>query len=242
MNGTKVTKAYIFKEKWMVLDDSNNEFPIDKNDFTTIVAKKKLVFDCVFNAIHGHPGEDGTLLAYFDLINLKHTSAPYYQMALTFNKRDSLSVVKHYGIKTAAAVYIDKGQSIQIDAILKKVGLPCFVKPNQAGSSYGVSKVTKPEDLEKAIADAFVHDNQVLVESFLDGREVTCGVHNFEDKLIAMPITEIITDNDFFDFDAKYKGESQEITPANLSSNETSLIQEAAKKIYQLLGMNGVGR
>ena len=141
---TKNYNAYpvhILKDKWVaVVNDI--EYPINKHDFSLNIDGSHINFDCVFNAIHGHPGEDGTILAYFELLNIKHTSAPFYQMALTFNKRDTLSVVKEYGIKTAISYYIDKGDQIDTDKIIDKVGLPCFVKPNNAGSSFGISKVS----------------------------------------------------------------------------------------------------
>ncbi len=126
-------RILISEEKWVALDALNTEYSVDKNDFSFVLNDKKILFDCVFNAIHGTPGEDGALLAYLNLIQLKHTSAPFYQMALTFNKRDTLSVVQAYGIKTATAVYLNKGDAIDLDAIISKVGLPCFIKPNKAG-------------------------------------------------------------------------------------------------------------
>ena len=134
-------KVHILKDKWVVVDDDSNETPINRHDFSTIIDGKRLTFDCVFNAIHGHPGENGVILAYFELLGIKHTSAPFYQMALTFNKRDTLSAVKAYGIKAATSVYLDKGDTIDVANIIEKVGLPCFVKPNNAGSCFGISKV-----------------------------------------------------------------------------------------------------
>ena len=140
----------------------------------------KTEFNCVFNAIHGNPGENGVIIAYLDLLGIKHTSAPFYQMALTFNKRDTLSVVKEYGIKTAKSVYLNKGDEIHEPKIIDKVGLPCFVKPNNAGSSFGISKVKSIHELVPAIEKAYKEDSAILIEEFLDGPEITVGVLEYE--------------------------------------------------------------
>ena len=166
-------KIHILKEKWVLVDDFENEFPINKHDFSAEINDEKINFDCVFNAIHGHPGEDGTILAYFELIGLKHTSAPFYQMALTFNKRDCLSVVKQYGIKTAKSYFLNKGDNINVQEIIDRVGLPCFVKPNNAGSSFGISKAKTASEMIPSIEKAFKEDSQILIEAFLDGTELT---------------------------------------------------------------------
>jgi len=237
-----VFKVHILKEKWVVLDDGFNEFPIDKNDFSFTKNNQKTTFDCVFNAIHGNPGENGVLLAYLDLIKQKHTSAPFYQMALTFNKRDCLSVVKQYGINTAKAVYLNQGDKIDANKIIEKVGLPCFVKPNGAGSSFGISKVYSAETLLPAIEKAYQEDSEILIESFLDGTEVSVGVIEYKGKIKVLPITEIVSENDFFDYEAKYEGKSQEITPARISSAIQKRVEEVAKKTYQVLGMKGFSR
>ena len=235
-------KVHISKEKWVVVDDNNNEFPINKNDFSTEINGNKINFDCVFNAIHGHPGEDGTILAYFDLIGLKHTSAPFYQMALTFNKRDCLSVVKQYGIKTATSYYIDKGAKINVKEIIAKVGLPCFVKPNNAGSSFGISKAKTEAEIIPAIEKAFKEDSQILIEEFLDGPEISIGVLNYKGKIKVLPMTEIVTENDFFDYEAKYLGKSEEITPARISDEIHQKLEKVATQVYQLLNMSGFSR
>ena len=233
--------VHILKEKWVaVVNDI--EYPINKHDFSFTVDGSHITFDCVFNAIHGHPGEDGTILAYFDLLNIKHTSAPFYQMALTFNKRDTLSVVKEYDIKTAISYYIDKGDRIDTDKIIDKVGLPCFVKPNNAGSSFGISKVSKKENLLKAIDVAFAEDHQILIESFLDGIEVSIGVIQYDNQVKVLAPTEIVSENDFFDYEAKYLGKSQEITPARISEKQLENLNNVAKKVYQALNMSGFSR
>ena len=234
--------VHILEEKWVAVDDAKNEFPIDKDDFSVKIKTKKITFDCVFNAIHGHPGEDGTILAYFDLIGLKHTSAPFYQMALTFNKRDSLSVVKRAGINTATSVYIDKGDVINAAAIIQKVGLPCFVKPNNAGSSFGISKAKTEAEILPAIEKAFKEDSQILIEEFLDGPEITIGVLNYKGKIKVLPMTEIVTENDFFDYEAKYLGKSKEITPAQISDTIHEKLKNIALKVYKTLNLSGFSR
>jgi len=235
-------RVHVLKDKWVALDEVNQEYSIDKNDFSFLLGDKKITFDCAFNAIHGNPGENGELLAYFNLINLKHTSAPYYQMALTFNKRDTLSVVKEYGIKTAISVYLNKGNAINLDAIIAKVGLPCFIKPNNAGSSYGISKAHTKEEILPAIENAYNEDSEILIESFLDGTEVSVGVIEYKGETTVLPITEIVSENDFFDYEAKYEGKSQEITPARISSEEKEKVEEVAKKVYKALNMSGFSR
>lgn len=234
-------EVHIFKEKWVLVKDQN-EYPINKHDFSAEINGVKIEFDVVFNAIHGTPGEDGQLLAYLELLGIPHTSAPSYQIALTFNKRDCLSVVKHYGIKTASSYYINLGDAINPDEIVAKVGLPCFVKANRAGSSFGISKVNKKENLTSAIENSFKEDDEVIIESFLDGIEVSVGVINYNGKIKVLPITEIVSENDFFDYEAKYLGKSQEITPARLTSQQEKRVNEVAKKVYTSLRMSGFSR
>jgi D-alanine-D-alanine ligase len=235
-------RVLILKEKWVALDAAKNEYLIDKNDFSFVLDGKHVVFDCVFNAIHGAPGENGQILAYLDLINLKHTSAPFYQMALTFNKRDTLSVLKTYGIKAATSMYLNKGDAIYIDKIIQKVGLPCFIKPNNAGSSFGISKAHTNKDILPAIAIALKEDSEILIESFLDGTEVSVGIIQYKGETKVLPITEIVSENDFFDYQAKYEGKSQEVTPARISNTQKEKVEEVAKKIYKILNIRGFSR
>ena len=234
-------KVYILKEKWVVIHNKK-EYQIIKDDFSVIIDEEHIQFDCVFNAIHGDPGENGVLIAYFDLIGMNHTSAPFYQMALAFNKRDTLSVVKEYGIPTATSFYMHHRDEIFTDKIIKKVGLPCFVKPNRAGSSFGISKVYEEENLKAAIEKACQEDEEILIESFLDGTEVSVGVIEYQGKLTVLPITEIVSENDFFDYEAKYEGKSQEITPARISAAEKEKVVSLATKVYQVLNMKGFSR
>lgn len=235
-------RIHIFREKWVYVDENETEFVIDKNDFSVTVNGSKIIFDCVFNAIHGTPGEDGLMQAYFELLGLKQTSCDYYQAALTFNKRDLLSVLKPYGIKTATSFYLNQGDAVNVDEIIDRVGLPCFVKPNKSGSSFGISKVHKKEDFLVAVENAYKEDNEIIIESFLDGVEVSVGVINYQGKVIVLPITEIVSENDFFDYEAKYLGKSQEITPARLSPEIEKRVQEVAKKAYEVLKMSGFSR
>ena len=234
--------VHIFKDKWVYVDEDNTEFPIDKNDFSVTVKGTKITFDCVFNAIHGSPGEDGFMQAYFKLINLPQTSCSMYQASLTFNKRDCLSTLKPYGILTADSYYLNLGDAINETEIIEKVGLPCFVKANKAGSSFGITKVHKKEDLKEAIAIAFKEDDEIIIESFLDGTEVSVGVIKYKGETKVLPITEIVSDNDFFDYEAKYLGKSQEITPARLTKIQEDKVNAAAKKVYEILKMTGFSR
>ena len=235
-------RIHISKEKWVYVDHKDQEFLIDKNDFSVTVNGSKITFDAVFNAIHGTPGEDGLMQAYFQLLNIPQNSCDYYQAALTFNKRDLLSVLKPYGIKTAVSCYLNLGDEINTDQIIKTVGLPCFVKPNKSGSSFGISKVKTKQELLPAIDIAYKEDNEIIIESFLDGTEVSVGVINYKGVITVLPITEIVSENDFFDYEAKYLGKSQEITPARISEEMTAKVSGVAKKAYEVLKMSGFSR
>ena len=235
-------RIHIFKNKWVFVNDANEEYPVDKNDFSVLINATKITFDCVFNAIHGSPGEDGFMQAYFALLDIPQTSCNMYQAALTFNKRDLLATLKPYGVKTAESYYLNQGDSIDEDAIIDKVGLPCFVKANRAGSSFGISKVYKKEDLKVAIDHSFKEDNEIIIEQFLDGVEVSVGVISYKGETTVLPITEIVSENDFFDYAAKYEGKSQEITPARISKDYEEKIRLVAKQVYNILGMTGFSR
>ncbi|MBD0779807.1 D-alanine--D-alanine ligase [Maribacter sp. ANRC-HE7] len=235
-------RIHIFKDKWVYVDEDKTEFEVNKHDFSITPKGKKITFDCVFNAIHGTPGEDGLLQAYFELLKIPQTSCNYYQAALTFSKRDLLSVLKPYGIKSAPSYYLNMGDEIDVNAIVAKVGLPCFVKANKAGSSFGISKVYKKEALQTAIDLAYQEDNEIIIEAFLEGTEVSVGVIKYKGETKVLPITEIVTDNDFFDYEAKYEGKSQEITPARISSEQAKKVSEIAKYAYEVLKMNGYSR
>ncbi len=237
-----VFRILILREKWVYQDENEREHPMNMADFTTTVNGYKIKFDFVFNAIHGHPGEDGTILAYFDLLGIRHSSAPFYQMAVAFNKRDCLSLLKPYGIRTARSIYLNKGEAIAFDEIKSTVGLPCFVKPNRAGSSFGISKVYKEDEFLPALTKAFDEDDEILIEQFLDGIEVSVGVIKWQGDILVLPITEIDSDNDFFDYEAKYLGQSREITPARISEKQKKNVSEMARKIYQKMRLKGLSR
>jgi len=235
-------KIHILTEGWFYVDEQNNRFVVDKNDFSVTVNSEKITFDVVFNAIHGTPGEDGLIQAYLKLLNIPQTSCNYYQSALTFNKRDMLSVLKPYGIKTAISYYLNKGDVIDENQIIQRVGLPCFVKPNKSGSSFGISMVKDSEQLLPAIDKAYIEDDEIIIESYLKGTEVSVGVIKYKDQTMVLPMTEIVSENDFFDYEAKYEGKSSEITPARISEDEKAKVEDAAKRIYTILKMDGFSR
>lgn len=240
-NDYDVYQARIFKDNWHVWHEGK-KYPIDKSDFSVVIGAEKINFDVVFNTIHGTPGEDGLIQGYLENLNIKQTAAEYYKAALTYNKRDCISVLKAYDIPTADNYFYNKGDYIDVEQIIAKVGLPCFVKANRAGSSFGITKVKHQSEIEEAIKHALKEDDEVIIESFLDGREVSVGVINYNGKIMALPVTEIISENEFFDFEAKYYGKSQEITPANLSDNQTKAVQDLGVKIFKTLKMKGLTR
>ena len=233
---------HISKDKWVYMAPNREELPINMSDFSIAINGEIVHFDCVFNAIHGAPGEDGFMQAYFELLDIPHTSCGMYQAALTFNKRYCLNVLKAYDIPTAISYPLNKGDNVNAKAILDRVGLPCFVKANRAGSSFGVTKVHKIEALQSAIDIAFEHDDELIIESFLDGTEVSVGVLRYQGEVLVLPITEIVSENDFFDYEAKYNGKSKEITPARISEVEKKKVINTARKVYRVLNMSGFSR
>lgn len=234
-------RIYLFKEKWFMKDDKNKEYSINKQNFT-VFGMEQIKFDCVFNAIHGTPGEDGMLQAYFELLRIPYTGCNFHHANVTFNKKYCLTLLKHFGINTAESFFLNKNQAFCRKEILNKVGLPCFVKPNRSGSSLGISKVYEEKDLFDAVQKAFLEDEEIIIESFLEGKEVSVGVFSFKNEVMVLPITEIISQNDFFDFESKYSGKSKEITPAKLSPNIENKIREIAKKVYKFLNLSGISR
>ena len=195
-----------------------------------------------FNTVHGTPGEDGHMQAYFALLGIPQTSCEMYQAALTFNKRDTLSVLKTYNIDMATSIFYNKGDAINSNDIANKLKLPCFIKANRAGSSFGITKVYKEENIETAINTALKEDDEVLMESFLDGIEVSVSVITYKGKIKVLPVTEIVSETDFFDYKAKYEGLSQEITPARITDSQTKDVSVLAQKIYKTLNMTGFTR
>ncbi|ASW74744.1 D-alanine--D-alanine ligase [Chryseobacterium piperi] len=238
-----VYKVVVLKEKWYFLDQNNKEYPINRGDFSvTLENNEQLKFDVCFNIIHGTPGENGILQAYWDAIGQTYTGCSFYQSALTFNKKDTLAVLAKYGIPSAKSVYLKKGDPINADEIVDVLGLPLFVKPNQSGSSLGISKVKDKSELLPATEIAFKEDQEILIESFLDGMEVSVGVIDFKGETIVLGITEIVPQNEFFDYEAKYEGASEEITPARIDEATTKRVEEISKRAYDSLGMSGFSR
>jgi len=238
-----VYKVVILKDEWYFLDENEAKLPINKGDFSVNLNNNEtLKFDVCFNIIHGTPGENGILQAYWDAIGQTYTGCDFYQSALTFNKKDTLAVLSKYGIPSAKSVYLRKGEDISVHEIIENLGLPVFVKPNQSGSSLGISKVKDSSELFAATEIAFKEDDEILIESFLDGMEVSVGVIDFKDETIVLGITEIVPQNEFFDYEAKYEGASEEITPARIDAETTKRVQEIAKRAYDSLGMSGFSR
>lgn len=236
-------KIDVTKEGWFYVSPGGAQFEIDKNDFSLQIDGQKILFDAALIGIHGTPGEDGKLQGYFDLLEIPYTSCDCAISALTFNKRYTVAVASFSGIHVANSVLLFKDQDKSAEEQVKKLQFPVFVKPNNGGSSIGMSKVNAPsEELGAAIEKAFKEDDQVLVEEFIKGREFTIGVFKSKGKIIPLPITEVITKKEFFDFEAKYLGASQEITPAEVESSIAEMIKTEAVKIYQIFNCKGIVR
>jgi len=228
---------------WYWEDQKGMYHNIDKNDFSLTYNDKKIKFDGVFVAIHGTPGENGLLQGYFDMMGIPYTSCGAFCSSLTFNKQACKLYLKEYGISMAKAVLIRKGEKVDLVNILEQTELPCFVKPNDSGSSFGVTKVKQKEELQGAIDIAFKESNDVLIEAFMNGREVACGVLKTKNKMVVLPVTEIRSKNEFFDYEAKYiPGHSEEITPAEMPLAITNEIQKISKFVYNVLGCKGIVR
>ncbi|MBX2933806.1 MAG: D-alanine--D-alanine ligase [Ferruginibacter sp.] len=227
---------------WNYLSPDGNKFPVDKNDFSITVDGKKINFDAVLVSLHGTPGEDGKLQGYFDTLGLPYSSCDTATSALTFNKRYTVAVAAFAGINVAKSVHLFKDNPLTPAQVLQALKLPVFVKPNNGGSSIGMSKVKKAEDLQAALDKAFKEDDQVLVEEFIKGRELTIGVFKHKGKVITLPITEIIAKNEFFDYEAKYEGASDEITPAQVDETVAQKIRDVAGKAYSIFNCKGIVR
>jgi D-alanine-D-alanine ligase len=232
----------INKSEWKAEDDQNNIYEVNKGDFTLQNNEITVKLDVIFNAVHGAPGENGQLAALWELLKIPFSSCDSYTAGLTYNKRDCLSVLRELKVPTAKYFSINEGTTINEDLILATVELPCFVKANRAGSSLGIYKVTTKKELIPSVEKAFEEDSQVIIESALEGREVSVGVAAFRGGIHVLPITEIITNNDFFDYAAKYEGKSQEITPAEIPNKWKELVEHWAKSIYISLDLKGVVR
>lgn len=242
-NRFQVYTIDINPQGWFYEDEKGKKFAIDKNDFSLFTSEGKITFDVIFIGIHGTPGEDGKLQGYFDVLDLPYTSCNVATSSLTFNKRYTTAVAAAYGIPVANSVLLIKNNFQNPDEIAGKLKFPVFVKPNNGGSSIGMSRVNKfSDELGIAIEKAFKEDDQVLVEEMITGREFTIGVFKSKGNVIALPITEVISKKDFFDFEAKYEGASKEITPAEINEDWKGQIENTARKIYQVFNCNGVVR
>lgn len=238
-----VYKVVVLKEEWYFLNENEEKLPINKGDFSVTISDGAILkFDVCFNIIHGAPGENGELQGYWNAIGQKYTGCDFYKSALTFNKKDTLAVLAKYGIPSAKSFYLRKGENINEEKIVEELGLPLFVKPNQSGSSLGISKVKAKSELAAAIEFAFKEDDEILIESFLNGMEVSVGVIDYKGETIVLGITEIVPHKEFFDYEAKYEGASEEITPARLDDETRYKVEKIAKHAYESLGMSGFSR
>lgn len=215
---------------------------VNRDDFSINHEGATIHFDAVLMCIHGTPGEDGKLQGYFDMLGLPYTSCDAATSALTFNKRYTVAVAAFGGVNVAKSMHLFSHTPVSPERILEQLRLPVFVKPNNGGSSIGMSKVNQPEELAPALQKAFKEDTQVLVEEFISGREFTIGVFKQNGKITVLPITEIIAHNEFFDFEAKYQGKSEEITPAKISPTMQSALESAAVRVYEVMNCRGVVR
>lgn len=227
---------------WQVELPSGEKLPIDKNDFSFMLDGEKVKFDFAYITIHGTPGENGILQGYFDLIGLPYSCCGVLAASLTFDKYTCNQYLKSFGVNVAESVWLHRGDKIDEKLIAEKVGLPCFVKPCDGGSSFGVTKVKTLEEMPLAIEKAFAEGKEVMVEALMTGTEVTCGMYRTREKEVVFPITEVVTANEFFDYDAKYNGQVEEITPARLSEEWTRNVQNETRKIYSALNAKGIIR
>ncbi len=239
----EVYKIDIHPSGWTCETEGGETVKVNREDFSIFSGNQKITFDAALMCIHGTPGEDGKLQGYFDLLNLPYTSCDAATSALTFNKRFTVAVAAFGGIRVARSVLLIKNNFTSPEAAIGNLTFPVFVKPNNGGSSIGMSKINEPsEEIASALEKAFREDNQVLVEEYIKGREFTIGVFKSKNQIITLPITEVISKKEFFDYEAKYQGASEEITPARIETEMAEKIREAAKKIYGILNCRGVVR
>lgn len=237
-----VYKIDINSSGWWYENEAGEKSKVNRDDFSITDKGYQIHFDVVLLCIHGTPGEDGKLQGYFDMLGLPYTSCDAATSALTMNKRYTVAVAAFSGIHVAQSMHVFKHTPVEPEAILSKLRLPVFVKPNSGGSSIGMSKVNTAEELPLALEKGFKEDTQLLVEEFISGREFTIGVFKSAGNIQVLPITEIETKNEFFDFEAKYQGKSVETTPAQITDTMKSQLEAAAKKVYEVLNCRGVVR
>ena len=229
-------------KRWEVVLPDGNKTPIDRNDFSFVENGEKKSFDFAYITIHGTPGENGILQGYFDLIGMPYSSCNVLVSAITFNKFTCNQYLKGFGIRVSESMILRKGFEILDEEVINKVGLPCFIKPNAGGSSFGVTKVKTKEDIQPAIEKAFGESDEVMIEAFMKGTEITCGCYKTKDKEVVFPITEVVTGNEFFDYDAKYNGQVEEITPARIPEETAERVRLLTSAIYDILGCSGIIR
>ena len=227
---------------WHVRLDDGRTLPVDRNDFSFQLDGQKVKFDFAYITIHGTPGEDGRLQGYFDMLRIPYSCCGVLAAALTYDKFACNQYLHAYGVRIAESLLLRQGQSITDDEVVEKIGLPCFIKPSLGGSSFGVTKVKTREQIQLAIAKAFDEAQEVVVEAFMDGIELTCGCYKTRDKSVVFPITEVVSHNEYFDYKAKYNGESDEITPARISDELTDRVKKLTSAIYDILGAQGIIR
>ncbi|MBE6311757.1 MAG: D-alanine--D-alanine ligase [Bacteroidales bacterium] len=232
----------IIGKEWQVQISENEKLPIDKNDFSFTQNGEKTLFDFAYITIHGTPGENGILQGYFDLIGLPYSCCGVLAAAMTFNKYTCNQYLKGFGINIANSLRLRKGDKIDAKQIIDTLGLPVFVKPNVGGSSFGTTKVKTEQELIPAIGVAFDEGCEVIIESFMKGTEITCGIYKTRERTTVFPITEVVSQNEFFDYDAKYNGQVSEITPARLSDEVTKRVQALTSQIYDIVGAQGIIR
>jgi D-alanine-D-alanine ligase len=232
----------IKRDEWYVALPGGEKAAIDKNDFGFCERGAIKHFDFAYITIHGTPGENGLLQGYFELIGMPYSSCNAPVSALTFNKFICNNYLRNFGICVPDSIRLFQGEEVTDEKVISRMGLPVFVKPNDGGSSFGVSKVKERGQIQPAIAKAFAEGNEVIIEPFVAGTEVTCGCYKAKGKEVVFPLTEVVSKNEFFDFDAKYNGQSEEITPARLSAALTQEIQQTTLKIYSILGAKGIIR
>lgn len=228
--------------RWEVQLEDGAKAPIDRNDFSFNLSGEKIKFDFAYITIHGTPGENGLLQGYFELLRIPYSCCGVLQAALTFDKFACNHYLKGFGVRVADSLLLRQGQSISDEDVMDKIGLPCFIKPNAGGSSFGTTKVKTREQIQTAIAKAFNENSDVIIEAFMKGVEVTCGCYKTKKGAVTLPLTEVVTPNEFFDYDAKYNGQVDEITPARLSDELTKRIQMLSSAIYDILGARGIIR
>ena len=227
---------------WHVQLADGTTAPIDRNDFSFTVNGQKTTFDYAYIIIHGTPGEDGRLQGYFDMLHLPYSGCGVLASSLTYDKFVCNQYLKGFGVRIAESLLLRRGQSIADEDVIQKIGLPCFIKPNLGGSSFGVTKVKAPGQIQPAIAKAFEEAPEVIVEAFMDGTEITCGCYKTSQGAHVLPVTEVVSHHEYFDYDAKYKGDSDEITPARIPDELRDRVQQLTSAIYDILGARGIIR